>query len=347
MDNLRHDIDWMYKISFNLDRFKQQGRRNVWSCRCPVCGDSKKSQRLARFYFYEKNNNLNTVCHNCQYSSSFFNFVKDVYPQYFDEYKKDWLLSKVKKKNIIKQVAKKPSEKQTTSDKSLVNCTSIMQLAASHKAKRYLKDRCFTEHEMKHLFYSENFKITAEAISHEPLSGEFPDEDRIVIPFYHADGSIKAIQGRSLNSKSSLKYITIKTSEDVDKIYGIERIDKSKTVYCVEGPLDSLFIDNCIATCDASLTKADADVYIWDCQARNEEVIQLMYEAIQSGKSLVIWPFDLDKKIDINDMIKNGLSRHQVMKLIKDNTYSGLTALAKFNIWRKVNFNDKKSSRFR
>jgi hypothetical protein len=36
--------------------------------------------------------------------------------------------------------------------------------------------------------------------------------------------------------------------EGVDNlIYGEERIDIKKQIYCVEGPLDSLFLPNCLA----------------------------------------------------------------------------------------------------
>lgn len=61
------------------------------------------------------------------------------------------------------------------------------------------------------------------------------------------------VQGRSLIADHRLKYISVKTSDDIDKIYGKYELDTSKTTYCVEGPLDSLFIDNCVATCDANL----------------------------------------------------------------------------------------------
>ena len=38
----------------------------------------------------------------------------------------------------------------------------------------------------------------------------------------------------------------------MDKIFGLNRIDKSKPIYVVEGPIDSLFLDNCVAVAGSS-----------------------------------------------------------------------------------------------
>ena len=334
--DLNVDLDWMYNISINLDGFKQNGRRQVWSCRCPVCGDSKTKKRKRRFYFYVKGNNLNVMCHNCYYSSSFYNFMKDEFSNQFETYKRETLLSMINRRVHKKPVTKKVEVVEIGGKTELVGCVPILSLNKNHKALRYMYDRAFTDKQLVNIMYSEDFKLTAESISFEPLSERFPSESRIVIPFYNKNKEITVIQGRSMDGKSSLKYITIKSSENASKVYGEERIDRSKTVYCVEGPLDSLFVDNCLATCDANLLKADADVHIWDCQSRNKDVVALMKEAIQLNKKLVIWPMSTDRKIDINDMIKLGMTSDQLMKVIEQNTYYGLKALAKLNNWKRV-----------
>tara|TARA_A100000172_G_scaffold8161_2_gene4493 strand:+ start:1044 stop:1184 length:141 start_codon:yes stop_codon:yes gene_type:complete len=46
----------------------------------------------------------------------------------------------------------------------------------------------------------------------------------------------------------------------------------------------------------------------------------------------VIWPNNIIEK-DINDMV---LSGHDVMSMVKSNTYSGLEAKIKFNNWKKI-----------
>ena len=46
----------------------------------------------------------------------------------------------------------------------------------------------------------------------------------------------------------------------------------------------------------------------------------------------VIWPTSIEEK-DVNDMI---LSGHDVMGMLKSNTYSGSKAKIKFNNWKKI-----------
>ena len=43
--------------------------------------------------------------------------------------------------------------------------------------------------------------------------------------------------------------------DDVPLIYNIQNVDKSKTIYAVEGPIDSLFLPNCIAVSGSDFKK--------------------------------------------------------------------------------------------
>ena len=178
--------------------------------------------------------------------------------------------------------------------------------------------------------------MTAESISCDKLSERFPSDPRIVIPFYGFEGEVEMIQGRSLDKGAKLRYLTIKADEDIDKVFGKYEIDPEKTVYCTEGPLDSLFVDNCLATCDSSLTKAPADVYIWDNQPRSKEIVALMEKTIDKKHKIVIWPNSPDTKMDINDMIQMGITREELKKVIEMRTFSGLKAKLELTKWRKV-----------
>lgn len=333
-----YDIDWMYSLSWNYDRFTKLGSKSVWRCRCPICGDSKKNKRLARFFFYVHTGKLMTKCHNCNHSSSFYNFVKINHEEQFEEYSKKYKLARLEQRvsrTFKKQRVVESAKDEARTVSKLAGCIPITQLEASHRAVKYLAGRGLDRFSDRFL-YSENFKVTAQSLSEEPLAEGFAEEPRIVIPFYLEDGSISLIQGRSLDPKSKMKYITIKSSENAEKTYGLDRLDRSKTVYCVEGPMDSMFIDNSIAVCDANLTRVEADVYIWDCQPRNKEVVNYMKSAIDEGKSVVIWPFSIDDKLDINDMILKGMTIQQLKKVIDKHTYKGLMAIAKLNQWKKV-----------
>ena len=71
------------------------------------------------------------------------------------------------------------------------------------------------------------------------------EEPRLVIPFFDKSRKMFAVQGRALG-QSDLRYITVRIDEQYPKIYGLDRVDISKPIYVVEGPIDSLFIENCI-----------------------------------------------------------------------------------------------------
>lgn len=213
----------------------------------------------------------------------------------------------------------------------------MSELSDDHSAVQYLKSRCFGDRQIKRLLYTDNFREAANTISENELSENFPNDSRIVIPFYDSQGeNIEMIQGRSINPKSGLRYISIKSHEDVDKVYGKYELDSNKTSYCVEGPFDSLFVDNCLATCDSTLPRSKADVMIWDNEPRSEEIVSLMSNWIELGGKLVIWPGSPEKKLDINDMIQMGLSQKQLMEVIHSRVFQGIRAKIEFKQWKRV-----------
>jgi hypothetical protein len=124
--------------------------------------------------------------------------------------------------------------------------------------------------------------------------------------------------------------------DDAPKIYGLDEIDKSKTVYITEGPFDSTFIHNSIALCgadgDVSKWGINDCVWIYDNEPRNSEILSRISRVIESGQKIVIWPSTVNQK-DINDMILSGLN---VQSMIELNTYSGLEAKLKFTTWKKI-----------
>lgn len=343
------DIAWINRLSFGLKRFKKV-KTDVYNCRCPICGDSKKNKRAARFYFYKKKQQMNVMCHNCGYGKSLFNFIQEQYPFEFDEYKKETMFDSFRPRELPKIGQKRPTITLEVDDASaleevteahsmenvLEDCINILDLPDGHKAKDYLVGRALLDTELERLYFSADFKKVAAKLNQESADKLPDNEQRIVIPFVNEYGQVEMLQGRSLDPNSKLKYISIKVHDEVEKVYGLYEADRDQTTYCVEGPFDSLFVSNCLASCDANLTRVDADVYIWDNQPRNKDVLKYMEAAIEAKKKVVIWPFVPKEKMDINDLIKKGVTREQLMKTIKKSTYSGLTAKMKFMEWKKL-----------
>jgi hypothetical protein len=125
-------------------------------------------------------------------------------------------------------------------------------------------------------------------------------------------------------------------NDDAPKIYGLDEIQKDKTVYITEGPFDSTFIHNSIALCgaDGDVGKWGIDdcVWIYDNEPRNREILSRISRVIETGQKVVIWPSTIKEK-DLNDMVLSGLNIQSVIEL---NTYSGLEAKLKFTTWKKI-----------
>jgi hypothetical protein len=225
--------------------------------------------------------------------------------------------------------------------KAAIDLPSIESLPNTHAAKGYVKDRKIPEKYHSTLYYAENFRDFVLSIM-PTYEKKLFDEPRLVIPFYDEDNNLLGFQGRDL-LKSKVKYITIKLSDDNKKVYGLNHVDKSKQIYVVEGPIDSMFLDNSLATMDASLYNIILSVgnhdyvFVYDNEPRNKDVVKHMQKTIDMGKNICIWPALVSSRKDINDMVKNGgLSPSMVQSIIDRNTFNGLEANLQFSRWKKI-----------
>jgi hypothetical protein len=218
----------------------------------------------------------------------------------------------------------------------LKNLKSISDLPKEHPARIIIEKRKLPSESYSDLYLCESFyKFTNSLIPNKfpSLDGDHP---RLLIPFRDKDGEVFAYQGRSFGDEIP-KYITIKLDSDADKIFGLDKVDKNKKIYVVEGPIDSLFLDNCIAVAGADFNNVQGDVtVIYDNEPRNKEIVKQIEKTINQGRSIVLWPDTLKEK-DINDMILSGYTKSQIQKIIKDNTFEGVSAKLRFTGWKKIN----------
>tara|TARA_B110000977_G_scaffold7566_1_gene10378 strand:+ start:994 stop:1824 length:831 start_codon:yes stop_codon:yes gene_type:complete len=217
----------------------------------------------------------------------------------------------------------------------LKNLKSISDLPKEHPARIIIEKRKLPSESYSDLYLCESFyKFTNSLIPNKfpSLDGDHP---RLLIPFRDKDGEVFAYQGRSFGDEIP-KYITIKLDSDADKIFGLDKVDMNKKIYVVEGPIDSLFLDNCIAVAGADFNNVQGDVtVIYDNEPRNKEIVKQIEKTINQGRSIVLWPDTLKEK-DINDMILSGYTKSQIQKIIKDNTFEGVAAKLRFTKWKKI-----------
>ena len=148
-------------------------------------------------------------------------------------------------------------------------------------------------------------------------------------------------RSRSLDKNSKVKYITIILDDKHPKIYGLDKVDWTKTVYMVEGPFDSMFIENSIAPGGTDFIKAtnmipkENAVLVFDNQPRNKEVIQRMEKMISYGYKMVIWPNTWNFK-DINEAIIFGLNPKDVEDVLNRNSHKDLSLKLALRNWKKI-----------
>lgn len=338
------DIKYLHSISYRLENFKKK-TQDLFNCRCPICGDSQRLKRKARGYFYRGKNDLYYKCHKCGVSQHFGTFLKNfdatLYSQYVVERYADGAHNKTSHKTV--ESVLKFEEPKFTKKPEPKLLDSIMDrldtLPDDHEVIKYVTDRKIPRDAFSRLYFIPNVKDVIQ-LNAKYKESIITSEPRLAIPFFDGAGKLLVVSLRGIRGES-LRYINIKVDEDAPSIFGLDRVDNDKQVFVVEGPIDSLFLDNCIACAGTSFGKIDQlpipqenITIIFDNQPKNREVGKLMNKYIDMGYKLVIWP-DVPGK-DINEMIENGLTSLEIQSIINDNTFQGLSAKAKYMMWRKV-----------
>ena len=341
------DIEFMNFVSSRITRFEwiQSGMMPVGIGRCPFCGDSKRSESKRRFYVFSdtrsagRSDNLILHCHNCGYHKFFPQFLEEMDQALYKEYRMRIFVDKggvVEKKKVKAAIPPRPfgissaegAERAARAVKLAPPlCVPLSDLEEAHVARQYIRSRRLPEIEF---YWSEDFTATSEAFGRKDV--RFKPEGRIVFCLRGEDGETMAIQGRSLNPKSTAKYITIKKDAQSRKVWGLDRANFGEQVIVVEGALDAMCLPNAVATTDNNLLSVRGRdmLYCPDNQYRNADIAARVEQIIAAGEPVVIWPASFHYK-DINAAVIDGVD---IMQVIKDNTFSGLRAKLR---WADIN----------
>ena len=332
------DTKFLNFLSSRLDRFKRI-RDNLWNFRCPLCGDSSKNKRKARGYVYQKKTDLFYKCHNCGSGLSVGNLIKELdltlHKQYvMERYKAGETGKRKTKEPDFKFESPKFKPKITT-----IDLPSIGSLPKEHYARAYYEGRRIPNHFIDKIFYTEDFKKWAQSVCQVDYSTLISEEPRLVIPFFDKDNQLIGAQGRALR-ESKIRYVTVKVDEKLQKIFGLERWNPEEHTYLVEGPIDSLFLPNCLAIGGADLKDNNfldksKTTLIFDNEPRNFQIARSMAKTLKDGWSICIWPSSYNKLKDINEMVLNGQTPEKILEIINSNTYSGTRGEWEVQTWKK------------
>jgi hypothetical protein len=329
------DLKYLKLVSVRLEGFTQKNS-DLYNCRCPFCGDSQKKKTKKRGFIYKKGNDMFYRCFNCEVSTTFYKFLEFLDPMVAREYQLErFAEGKSKYANYKKPTFnfKKPVFKKKTE----LNIPSIASLQDSHYAKKYAIERRLPKGSHKDLYFAQDFKKFVSEVKPDYNKKLLDNDDRLIIPFRTENGDLFAFQGRALG-KNSLRYITVKLDDEL-KLFGLDKVDKKETIYVVEGPIDSLFLKNSVATADSNLMIAeflgkDKLVLVYDNEPRNSNIVKQIQKAIDRGFKVCLFPDSFGYK-DINEAVINGLTKPEIHRIIDNNTFEGLRAKMEFINWKK------------
>lgn len=339
-------MDWLIHkyigiVSLKLPNFKRKGS-TLYNFRCPLCGDSQINTKKSRAYIYEKEGKMMFHCHNCNETLSASNFLKRIDPTVYSEYIYEKLLdSKTEEQKDFETFVDKMKKPKFLQSGPLKGLKKVSQLSLNHPIKKFVDSRKIPTPYHAKLFCCPNFMNYANQIIPNKFDEKslMHDETRLLIPFFDVNKNLHAFQGRSLNN-SKVKYITIIINDDVPKVYGLDTTDFEKEVVVLEGPIDSMFIPNSIATAGGDLVSSvgsfpkDNLTIVYDNEPRNKDTVKKIDKAINYGYKVCIWPENFEHK-DVNDMILSGLTPEFISYIIKQNTYRDLSAKLALTKWRK------------
>jgi len=340
---------------------------DTFNFRCPVCGDSKKDPNKKRGFFYwdtKNNKGYRYKCFNCNVSYSFEYYLKLYEPILYREYIFDKFKSGRIHKNTFKFEKKDHVEKvgdivvkKFLNDKIKSGLIKNIPKIKVDIVRDYLYDRQVPRNKLKNLFYIENFysnlyeplKVLIKTITQEEVRNIYETDPRVFWFIKNRANEIVGIQGRSLNPKSKLRYLTIKITDDV-MVGNIEKIQPSERVYVTEGYFDSLFLPNAVSLNGSGFKqtlnelkkiKSKEIVFVFDNEPYNNEIRKKVKEAVDmsiSDRNSKIGICLLPKSIrnigkDINEYIKNGIDKQKLLNIIIDNTYYRSTAKIQMLKW--------------
>jgi DNA primase len=339
------DAKYLSQISFRLEGFKRKGN-NTFNFKCPLCGDSKTNKKKARGYVYPSKGKLWFNCFNCNaVGYDVPKLIKHLDHNMYNEYILEMLKETGgnKTRTIQKEETNFTTSNFTDLNRHLTKLKKISSFDANSLVKKFITNRHIPNSYHHKLYFCKEFKTWTNTIIPNKFESITLDEPRLIIPFFDEEGQLFGYQGRAFKKDAELRYITIMIDESKLKLFGLDTVNKDKHIYVLEGPIDSMFVKNSIASCGSDITtnlnyiSSDKSKFtiVYDNERRSKDAIKKMEKAIDHGFTVCIWPESIKQK-DINDMYLNGYSQKKILDIINENSYNGLLAKARLSEWKRT-----------
>lgn len=320
---------FQYGIDSKYNKFNDS-----YQCGCPICKEGKSLGRKQRCYFIPAKNNI--YCHNCGWSSSPLNWIKEVCGVDFADITRDLkdfdvdvesYIKQDKTDRILQETPRLPKDCINLFDTAQINFFKshpILQKALELVNRRKLDTAV---NKPKALFLSLN----------DPVH-----KNRLVIPFYD-NNAIVFYQSRSiLYNDPKPKYISKINS--TKSLYGFDQISPNiDYVFIFEGPINSFFAKNGVAVAGIqekshqSFTPKQTEqlssltlykkIWVLDSQWIDTASRSKSKILADQGETVFIWPEKIGRKYkDFNDLAMKFNINEISAKFIADNSYKGMGA---------------------
>lgn len=290
-----------------VDTVRHKGRGREIKVNCPFCGDKdlKGTLWLTNTYRW---------CYTCWRASCrcadhgilATKWLKEVnsslYDQYVEELKSygkkdkkevDALKAIIERKRADDLIKEKQDlqraiekDRKATRFFKKIDKPGKYQLAAIH----FCKSRLIPEEVWKRFYYCDEDKYRG----------------RVIIPFYDKDGKIEFFQGRTLDKDNDVKYLSRVGST---ALYNWDFVDKERPIAVLEGPINSMFVENSTATVGAGSSGEIDDklknLNCWFIFDNDKGGRKNAWKRVNQGRPVFMWSsfiFDYNLPSDINDI---------------------------------------------
>lgn len=315
---------------------------------CCICGDSEKDKRKRRGWVLYEHKGIKFLyfCHNCGASMSIKKFLSEYHPNLHEKYFAQ-TLSGIKKSFSRKESLSDVGAKLITKTDDVVNISDTILPYSFNILDKNVTGITKKQLQIHALERVLERKIPREVYKDFLVCYDKKFENRWIIPYYDDQGRMYCYQGRSIYDVQP-KYLTY-NDENV-KIYGYYIANPEDVVYITEGPIDSVFLMNAIATSGTISTKSEQfsmikkkftkRLWIFD---NDKAGLKQTVKFASAGERVVLWPRSIDgnEMKDINDMVlmeKNTPMKatlERIDNIIQSNAYSGFAAITMLKLLKR------------
>lgn len=320
---------------------------DAYNCCCPICHEGKSWGKKKRCWYLPSKDLI--YCFNCGWSSRPMKWIMEVGGLSYRDVKievEKGEYSFINLDNMKNYELETPHINQDLPEDS-INLFNELQLA-------YYKDNSVVQ---KALGYVKDRRLDTAVNRPKGLYVSLNDpthKNRIIIPFYDAEGGIPFYQSRAFGGnidghKEDVRYLSKKHAGRT--LFNVNNIDTNiPYLFLFEGPIDACFVKNGLAVAGINLSKGKDltaeqeeqlapyqfthdQIWMLDSQWLDETSKKKTQLLLQAGERVFIWPKNLGEQYkDFNEYcVSNGKDEVPYDFIIK-NSLCGEADLLKFKL---------------